>query len=79
MTARVKSLAETAVLLPPENRFDLAEQLLASFDETELEQPRSAEARRRRDHVRSGQVNAIPTAEVRLAIRRIRHETARRA
>jgi len=64
MTTKVKSLAKTAVLLPPKDRTYLAEQLLASLDETDLEQQWSAEARRRRDEVRSGRAKPIPAAEV---------------
>lgn len=64
MTTKVKSLARTAVLLPPEDRTYLAEQLLASLDDSDLEQQWAAEARRRRDEVRSGQVRPIPAEEV---------------
>lgn len=64
MTTKVKSLAKTAVLLPAKDRTYLAEQLLASLDEADLEQQWAAEARRRRDEVRSGRVKAIPAEEV---------------
>jgi len=71
MTTKVKSLARTAVLLPPKDRTYLAEQLLASLDESELEQQWATEAKRRRDEVRSGRVQAIPAAEVYRRIDRI--------
>lgn len=59
------------MLLPPKDRTYLAEQLLASLDESELEQQWATEAKRRRDEVRSGRVQAIPAAEVYRRIDRI--------
>ena len=64
MTTKLKSLAKTAVLLPPEDRTYLAEQLLASLEEADVEQQWAAEAKRRRDEVRSGRVKPIPAEEV---------------
>jgi putative addiction module component (TIGR02574 family) len=64
MTTKVKALAETVVLLPPKDRTYLAEQLLASLDEEHLEQQWIAEAKRRRDEVRSGRVKPVPAEEV---------------
>ena len=64
MTSKVKTLAKTAVLLPPKDRTYLAEQLLASLEDSELEQQWISEAKRRRDEVRSGRVKPIPTEEV---------------
>ena len=64
MTTKVKSLARMAVLLPPQDRTYLAEQLLASLDDADLEQEWAAEARRRRDDVRSGRVKPIPAEEL---------------
>ena len=64
MTATLKNLAATAVLLPPKDREYLAERLLASLDETATEQQWMAEAKRRRDEVRSGRVQAVPAEEV---------------
>lgn len=43
MTATVKNLAETAVLLPPKDREYLAERLLASLEDTETEFPHDLE------------------------------------
>ena len=64
MTTKAKSLARTAVLLPLQDRTYLAEQLLASLDDADLEQEWAAEARRRRDEVRSGRVKPIPAEEL---------------
>ena len=64
MTTKVKSLARTAVLLPPKDRTYLAEQLIASLDEADLEEQWAGEAKRRRDAVRSGRVKPIPAEEV---------------
>jgi putative addiction module component (TIGR02574 family) len=64
MTATVKNLAKTAMLLPPKDREYLAERLLESLEETETEQQWITEAKRRRDEVRSGRVKAIPAEEV---------------
>ena len=71
MTTKVKSLAKKAVLLPVEDRTYLAEQLLASLDESDLEQQWATEAKRRRDDVRSGRVKPIPAEEVYRRIDRI--------
>jgi putative addiction module component (TIGR02574 family) len=71
VTTKLRSLAKTAVLLPPRDRTYLAEQLLASLDETELEQQWTAEAKRRRDEVRSGRVKPVPAEEVYRRIDRI--------
>ena len=64
MTTKVRTLAETVVLLTPKDRTYLAEQLLASLEEEHLEQQWSAEAKRRRDEVRSGRVKPVPAEEV---------------
>jgi len=64
MTATAKKLAETVVLLPPEDRAYLAERLLASLEETDLEQQWVDEAKRRRDEVRAGAIRPIPAEEV---------------
>ena len=64
MTTKLKSLAKTAVLLPPEDRTYLAEQLLASLEEADVEQQWASEAKRRRDEVRSGRVKPIAAEEV---------------
>ena len=74
MTAKVKSLAETVVLLPPQDRTYLAERLLASLDENEIEQRWISAAKRRQEEIRSGRVKAIPAEEVYERISRILSE-----
>ena len=64
MRTNVKALAGTVALLPAKDRTYLAEKLLASLDEEDLEKQWIAEANRRRDEVRSGRVKPIPAAEV---------------
>jgi putative addiction module component (TIGR02574 family) len=71
MTATVKKPARTAVLLPAKDRKHLAEQLLASLEATETEQQWSAEARRRRDEVRSSRVKPAPAEEVYRRVNRL--------
>ncbi len=71
MTAIVKSLAETAVLLPTKDRTYLAERLLASLEESEIEQQWRRTAKRRRDEVRSGRVKPISAREVYQRIERL--------
>jgi len=69
MTATAKKLAETVVLLPPEDRAYLAERLLESLEETDLQW--IDEAKRRRDEVRSGRVKPIPAKDVYRRIERL--------
>ncbi len=64
MRAKLNSLAESIVLLPPKERVYLAERLLASLDEADVERQWAAEAIRRQEEIRSGRVKAIPAAEV---------------
>ena len=71
MTASLKNLAETVVLLPPKERAFLAERLLDSLDESDAEQAWLDEAKRRRDEVRSGRVKPIPSEEVYRRIERL--------
>ena len=71
MTATVKNLAETVVLLPPKARAYLAERLLESLDEAGSEQAWIAESKRRRDEVRSGKVKPVPAEEVYRRIERL--------
>ena len=71
MTAALKSIAETVEQLPTKERVYLAERLIASLDESELETAWADEAIRRRDEVRSGKVKAIPAAEVYRRIERL--------
>jgi putative addiction module component (TIGR02574 family) len=71
MTASLKSIAETVEQLPAKERAYLAERLIASLDEAELEKEWADEAIRRRDEVRSGKVKAVPAAEVYRRIERL--------
>lgn len=64
MTAALKEIATTVEHLPTKDRAYLAERLIASLDESELERQWAGEAIRRRNEVRSGAVKPIPAAEV---------------
>ena len=77
MATTVEQLAEQAMNLPTESRARLADLLVESLDADELghiDRLWIAEAKRRRDEVRSGRVEAIPGDEalqkVRDAVRR---------
>jgi len=66
MINRVEALAEQAMGLPAESRARLAELLVDSLDGAALERVDAlwiAEAKRRRDDVRSGRVAAVPGEE----------------
>ncbi len=71
MTAALKNLAATVEQLPAKDRIFLAEQLLASLDEADLEKEWADEAVRRRDEVRAGKVKPVPAAEVYRRIERL--------
>jgi putative addiction module component (TIGR02574 family) len=71
MTAKLKSIAETVEQLPAKDRAFLAERLLASLEETDLEKQWAEEAIRRRDEVRSGTVKPIAADEVYRRIERL--------
>ena len=71
MTAALKSIAETVEQLPAKERAYLAERLIASLDEAELETAWANEAIRRRDEVRSGKVKTVPAAEAYRRIERL--------
>ena len=71
MTAALKSIAETVEQLPAKDRAYLAERLIASLDEAELETAWANEAIRRRDEVRSGKVKTVPAAEAYRRIERL--------
>ena len=66
MGTTVEQLAEQAMSLPSESRARLADLLVESLeadDLGQLEEAWLAEARRRRDEVRSGKVATIPGEE----------------
>ncbi len=72
MSTTVEQLAEQAMTLPVESRARLADLLVESLHRDELsriEQLWVAEAKRRRDDVRSGKVETIPGPE---ALRKVR-------
>ena len=71
MTVALKNLAETVEQLPAKDRVFLAERLLASLEEADLEREWVEVARRRRDEVRSGKVKPIPAAKVYRRIERL--------
>ena len=73
MSKTVQQLAEEAMTLPTESRAHLADLLVESLDAEKLgriDQAWAAEAKRRRDEVRAGQVNTIPGEE---ALRKVRN------
>jgi putative addiction module component (TIGR02574 family) len=71
MTAALKNIAETVEQLPAKQRAYLAERLIASLDEAELETAWADEAISRRDEVRAGKVKAVPAAQVYRRIERL--------
>jgi putative addiction module component (TIGR02574 family) len=71
MTAALKHLAETVEELPAKDRVFLAERLLVSLEDADLEQQWADEALHRRDEVRSGKVKPVPAAEVYRRIERL--------
>jgi putative addiction module component (TIGR02574 family) len=71
MTAALKSIAETVEQLPREDRIFLAERLLASLEDADLEQQWVDEAIRRRDEVRNGKVKPISSRQVYSRIERL--------
>jgi putative addiction module component (TIGR02574 family) len=77
MSLTVEQIAEAALSLPNEARALLADRLVESLDPAEgshIAKLWSAEARRRRDEVRSGRVQTIPGDE---ALARVRRAVAR--
>jgi putative addiction module component (TIGR02574 family) len=69
----VEQIAEEALSLPSEARALLADRLVESLDPAEdgyIRQLWAAEALRRRDDVRSGCVNTIPSDEALARVRR---------
>ena len=64
MTTELKQLAETVIQLPPKDRAFLAERLLGSLEQEEIDQAWIAEAKRRRNDVRTGKVKPIPAGDV---------------
>ena len=72
MGTTIEQLAEQAMSLPTESRARLADLLVESLDADELgriDQLWAAEAKRRRDEVRTGRVKTVPGEE---ALRKVR-------
>jgi len=72
MSITIEKLAEQAMNLPSESRAHLADLLVESLDAdtlTEIDQLWLAEAKRRRDEVRSDQVKTIPGDEALQSVR----------
>jgi putative addiction module component (TIGR02574 family) len=73
MNLTVEQVAEEALALPSEARALLADRLVESLDPAEdglIRQLWVAEARRRRDDVRSGRVKTIPGEEALAQVKR---------
>jgi putative addiction module component (TIGR02574 family) len=74
MPLTLEQLTEEAMRLPVASRILLADKLVESLDFEELDEIQrlwTAEAIRRRDEVRSGQVQAVPGEEVLDEVRRL--------
>jgi putative addiction module component (TIGR02574 family) len=71
MTTAIKDLADEVLQLSPEDRAFLAERLLDSLDEVEIDDAWGKEAKRRRDEVRRGKVKPIPAEKVYQRIERL--------
>lgn len=72
MSLTIDQLTTEAMHLPASSRAELAERLVESLDfseEDEIQQAWAAEAIRRRDEVRSGEVKTIPGEVVLAEIR----------
>jgi hypothetical protein len=77
MATTVEKLIEQAMTLPSESRAQLADLLVESLDAADLGRIDSlwmAEAKRRRDEVRKGQVNTVPGEE---GLRKVRDSLGR--
>lgn len=65
MIATIESLFNEALTLPDESRLQLVERLIPTIaGDSALEDEQLAEASRRREEVRSGQVQTIPGEQV---------------
>jgi putative addiction module component (TIGR02574 family) len=72
MATSVERLAEQALKLPSESRARLADLLVESLDADELgriDQLWTAEAKRRRDEVRTGRIKTVPGGQARRRMR----------
>ena len=74
MPLTLAQITEEAIKLPPESRALLADKLVQSLESEnpdEIQRLWSAEAIRRRDEIRSGQVKPIPGEQVIEEVRRL--------
>jgi putative addiction module component (TIGR02574 family) len=74
MPLTLEQLTAEAMQLPIESRASLADRLVESLDSAELDEIQrlwTAEAIRRRDEIRSGQVKSIPSEQVLNEVRRL--------
>jgi putative addiction module component (TIGR02574 family) len=74
MPLTLDQITEEAIKLPPASRALLADKLVQSLEseeEGEIQQLWSSEAIRRRDEIRSGQVQPIPGEQVIDEVRRL--------
>jgi len=71
MTISVDELATKAMSLSGEARALLAEKLVESLDQETVRDIWLAEAKRRRDEVRSGQVKPIPGIDAMESVRKL--------
>jgi putative addiction module component (TIGR02574 family) len=74
MPLTIEQLAEEAMQLPVASRARLADELVESLDfaePDEIQRLWAAEAVRRRDEIRSGQVKPVPGEQVVAEVRRI--------
>ena len=71
MTISVDELATKAMSLSGEARALLAEKLVESLDQELVQDIWLAEAKRRRDEVRSGQVKPIPGIDAMKSVRKL--------
>ena len=72
MATTIEQLAEEAMMLPTESRARLADMLVKSLDAadlTQLDQVWIAEAKRRRDEVRTGHTETVSGEEALRAVR----------
>lgn len=71
MTMTIDEIASQAMALPGEARALLAEKIVESLDQESIQKIWLTEAKKRRDEVRSGQVESIPGVEVMRNVRNL--------
>ena len=80
MSLTLEQITEEAMQLPATSRALLADKLVESLESEELDEIQrlwSAEAIRRRDEIRSGQVQPVPGEEVLEEVRRLPNRSHR--